>query len=344
MLPGLQVATLILLMVAGATALGIRRWTRGSDGILILAVLWIAASLVPSLFVAVGTVARTETDAGMAAASFPVAERYLYLPSVGFGLVLGLVFCVTLSSRWRQHVVVMAVVLVTVYSTATLQRGMVWNDNIRLWTDTTEKVPNHGAPWNQLGRAYAAIGDDEHALPAYEHALELLKMSESRFKISHNIGTIYLRQRELSKAETHFRLALGADRELAEPHYGLGLMYTYKVADIYAAGSPIGQIRTNVDLAVGHYESAIRINPDFHLARLMLARILADYGRVMAAYGNERQAIVLHEAAMTQIDTILSRIPVAERRQYAKQWQEQVNINVYELRRRIAEALSTLRP
>ena len=233
--------------------------------------------------------------------------------------------------------------LAVVYSLATLERGMVWSNNIRLWTDTTEKVPRHGSPWNQLGRAYFEIGDDENALPAYERALELLPASESRYRISHNIGTIYLRQRDLEKAERQFRYALKARKELAEPHYGLGLMYTYKVSDVYDSGGSGDLVRANVELAVGHYESAIRINPDFHVARLMLARILADYGRVLVADGNKRQAVALHESAMSQIDTMLARTPVDERELYVKEWHEQVNINVYELKARIAEALSNLR-
>jgi len=343
MLPGLGGATVILLIAAGMAVLAIRRWTHGRDGILLLALLWIVVSLLPSLFVAVGNVARTDAGVGMAAAAYPVAERYLYLPSVGLALFLGSIFCAALSSNWRRPAIVATIVLIAVYSASTLQRGMVWNNSIRLWTDTTEKVPNNGSPWNQLGRAYFAIGDDENALSAFERALELLPASESRFRISHNIGTIYLRKRDLEKAERQFRYALEARKELAEPHYGLGLMYTYKVSDVYASGGSGDLIRANVELAVGHYESAIRINPDFYLARLMLARILADYGRVLAAGGNKRQAVVLHESAIIQVDAMLARIPVDERQQYAKQWQEQVNIDVDELRTRIEDALKNLR-
>ncbi len=343
MLPGLAGTIVILLLAVGVAVLGIWRWIRACDGILFLAVIWIAVSLLPSLSVAVANVARTDTGVGMAAAAFPVAERYQYLPSVGLGLVLGLIFCAALSSNWRRPAIAATVVLIVLYSAATLQRGMVWNNNIRLWTDTTEQVPNNGSPWNQLGRAYFAIGDDENALPAFERALELLQTSESRFRISHNIGTIYLRQRDLEKAETHFRYALEARKPLAEPHYGLGLMYTYKVADIYAAGGSGNLILANVDLAVGHYESAIQINPDFHLARLLLARILADYGQVLVADGQIRQATALHESAMRQIDAMMVRVPDGEREQYARQWQEQVNINVYELKTRIEETLNNLR-
>jgi Flp pilus assembly protein TadD len=343
MLPGLASAIVILLLAAGVAVLVSRRWTHGSDGIPLLALLWIAVSLIPSLFVAVANVARTDDGVGMAAAAFPVAERYLYLPSVGLGLILGSMFCALLSLNRQRTAIAATVALIAVYSAATLERGMVWNNNIRLWTDATEKVPNHGSPWNQLGRAYFAIGDDENALPAFARALELLKTSESRFKISHNIGTIYLRKRDLGQAESHFRFALDARRELAEPHYGLGLIYTYRVADIYAAGGSGDLIRANVDLAVGHYESAIQIDPDFHLARLLLARILADYGRVAFANGQIREAFVLHESAMRQIDAMMARVPKDEREKYTRQWQEQVNINVYELKTRIEEALNNLR-
>jgi hypothetical protein len=343
MLPGSAVATIVSLIVLGMAVFGFRRWAHCRDGILLLAVLWITVSLVPSLFVAVGSVAGMVNDTGRTPAAFPVAERYLYLPSVGLVLVLGYIYCEIFSSKWRRPALAIAIAFIGVYAIATLQRGMVWNNNVRLWTDATEKVPNHGSPWNELGRAYVAIGDDESALPAFKRSLELSKLSNSRFKISHNIGTTYLRQRELDKAETYFRIALGGQKDLAEPHYGLGLMYTYKVADIYAVGGPMDLIRENVELAIGHYESAIRINPNFHLAQIMLARILADYGRVLAAIGNEQAAVALYRSAMNLVDEMLARIPVDEREQYLKQWQEQVNINVYELRARIEQALGDMR-
>ena len=72
----------------------------------------------------------------------PVAERYLYLPSVFFSL--GMVLCVVRllpGATYRKVVVIAVVVLFSGTAYATIQRNLVWQDNIALFEDAVAKSP-----------------------------------------------------------------------------------------------------------------------------------------------------------------------------------------------------------
>ena len=90
-----------------------------------------------------------------------------------------------------------------------------------------------------------------------------------------------------------------------------------------------------MNLAVSHFATAIRINPDFHLARLLSARIQADYGQLLEREGSQQQATVAYRNARAQIDAVVAGIPESERQQYVDGWSSEVNVDLYQLSTRI---------
>jgi tetratricopeptide (TPR) repeat protein len=342
MLPGFAAATLILLFGLAVVALAIGWWRKQGDGVPLLALFWIAIGIAPSLVIAIGDVSLGGSVA--AAGKFPVAERYLYLPSVGLALFLGAFCCAVLATRWRKQAGWVMTLLIVVYAGATLNRGFTWNNNLRLWSDTTAKVKTHGSPWNELGRAYLALDDDENALRSFKRALGLNNTSTDRATMSHNIGTIYLRRQDLGQAENYFRLALDVMPTLAEPHYGMGLVYTVRIGSIYRDGGSTELLEKHVTNATRHFTTATRINPDFHLARLLTARVQADYGQALERQGNLHGALAAYRLALAQIDATMERIPPAELGRYQQQWQGQVNVDLATLRSRLDDGLQRLEP
>jgi hypothetical protein len=98
----------------------------------------------------------------------------------------------------------------------------------------------------------------------------------------------------------------------------------------------------HVTNATRHFATATRINPDFHLARLLTARVQADYGQVLEQQGNTRGAIAAYRLALSQIDATTERIPPVELQRYQQEWQVQVNVDVTELRSRLDESMRRL--
>src|SRR6185503_5176305 len=100
---------------------------RRGDGLPLFAVAWIALTLVPSL-----AILWKIPDA-------PLAERYLYLPSAGFCLLIG-----DLAARgWsrlatptaRRAAAALGAVILLVAAVAAAARSRVWHDDIALWED-----------------------------------------------------------------------------------------------------------------------------------------------------------------------------------------------------------------
>ena len=111
-----------------------------------------------------------------------LSERNVYLPSVGLfmaGVTVGLAFChwvvrETASMPWVRPVFrsiglawVLALCLLTV------QRNALYQDPVRLWSDTVQKSPHKARPHNNLGHAYALNGDWVHAIEEFRMALTL---------------------------------------------------------------------------------------------------------------------------------------------------------------------------
>jgi len=108
---------------------------------------------IPALFVAAKPIAWT-----------PYAERYLYIPSA-----FAVIGCFDLSYRslvrwnavsWFVPVTGMIIVLASI---ATIQRGMLWGDNLALVEDIVEKSPNFGVARNEYGVLLIQDGRYEEA-------------------------------------------------------------------------------------------------------------------------------------------------------------------------------------
>ncbi len=104
-----------------------------------------------------------------------VAERYAYVPSVGFFLAIAAAGAALLA-RWpaiRVPLLAALVVYSALLATATWQRSLVWRDSLHLWDDTLARHPD--LPVARLNRALAhhEAGDLTAALTDLDVALSL---------------------------------------------------------------------------------------------------------------------------------------------------------------------------
>jgi tetratricopeptide (TPR) repeat protein len=153
------------------------------------------------------------------------AERYLYLPSVGFVMLWALLFSWMIQRvpRGRDVAVGICLVLTALYSVATLQRNPIWKDELALWTDTVGKSPDGALPRLQLGIAHAETGDLERALEQYRIALEI---NPEFSAVYNNIGLIYSGTGRPDRAIEHFREALRLTPSSFAARNNLGVAYS----------------------------------------------------------------------------------------------------------------------
>jgi protein O-mannosyl-transferase len=135
---------------------------RGRDGRTgILGLFWIVGFLVPVL--------------GIVPIQGPVmAERYLYLPSVGYALVAGQALGRLLEShRLRLAAAGFTGLILLLFGVATVSQVGIWKDELTLFTDATRTAPRYAGGHYNLGNVLRRAGRYEEALQAYERAVRL---------------------------------------------------------------------------------------------------------------------------------------------------------------------------
>jgi len=152
------------------------------------------------------------------------AERYLYLPSVGFALLVALF----LSWAGKQlpdgtKVVAAAVILLAgTYAVATVTRNKVWQNEYSLWTDTIAKSPDSTVALNNLGIFYR-----HHNMPgkAIEQFQTIIRVNPYDASAHGNLGLLYRDIRSYDQALKEMQTAEALAPDSAAAHYNLGLLY-----------------------------------------------------------------------------------------------------------------------
>lgn len=194
----------------------------------------------------------------------PVAERYAYLSSMGFCLLLGLLAEVVIK-RFRLAVVVSVILLVSLYSVRTWTRNRDWKDNITLFQSTVASIPDSPIAHYTLGKAYLEKGREEEAISSLRRSAALNpNFPHSRL----TLAMIYQDKGEWDRAIAIYRdvLRLMPDNDRARS----GLAFVYYQRDMR-------------EDAVRELREVLRINPHDEDARKNLAAILAEMATMGAA-------------------------------------------------------------
>lgn len=104
------------------------------------------------------------------------AERYLYLPSVGFALVVGDLMGALLCFPLKQYGRLMKVGLSCMIALGianNIRMGHVWKDESALWADTVRKSPRNPDVRIGYARSLEEMGREEEAARQYEAARAL---------------------------------------------------------------------------------------------------------------------------------------------------------------------------
>jgi tetratricopeptide (TPR) repeat protein len=178
----------------------------------------------------------------------PFAERYLYLPSVGYALLLAAFLSSAREKTGLKRAswgITMAFVLLWgAYTVGTITRNNVWQNSFNLWSDTVRKSPGIADAHIGLGDAYSSRGLIDSAIEQYRIALSL---KPDYAKAHNNLGIAYSSKGLYDLAIEQYRIALGLEPDYPKAHNNLGIAYSSKGL---------------TDLAIEQYRIALSLEPD----------------------------------------------------------------------------------
>jgi tetratricopeptide (TPR) repeat protein len=153
-------------------------------------------------------------------------------------------------------------VLVLICAMLTIQRNIIWQDDISLWTDAVLKNPGSNEAHLGMGAAYHERKNLDLAVKEYQDAL-IIKPED--YRAIGNLAHIYRQQGRYDLAIAAYRRVIRLVPGDSKAHYGLGL--TYELA---------GQL----GLAVQEYQKALALDPANERALFRLENIHAPSGKL----------------------------------------------------------------
>ena len=159
----------------------------------------------------------------------PIAERYLYLPLVGFCIIIA-IFINAIPGRsiatpskktvWLRYSILIGLLLF--YSLATVARNPVWKDNFSVWANTVEKSPDNPIVHGGLGLAYQERGFLDEAIGEFKKAIEL---GPNMAKNHYNIGRAYEEKGLLENATDAYEKSVELNPEYTDAYFNLANLY-----------------------------------------------------------------------------------------------------------------------
>jgi tetratricopeptide (TPR) repeat protein len=243
--------------------------------------------------------------------TFYMAERWLYLPSIGFFLILAKLFTYLYRTRnLRILALLLTAALLSFYSYLTIRQNNYWREPLTFYERTLEYAPDsarihnnlgiiyhrmgreeeavalfrkaleidpdYPEAYNNLGNASNALGKREEALALYKKALEI----DPDFALAHNnLGNAYAILGKREEALASYKKAIEADPNYAEAYYSLGNAYS-------------GLGKTEDALAL--FKKTVELNPYHPGAHYNLGNAYSSLGKSEEALASYKKAIEIN--------------------------------------------------
>ena len=219
-------------------------------------------------------------------------EHRLYLPMVGFALLLSNCLRSVFKDRRTGFVLVCGVILVG-FITASYQRNTTWRDPVVFWEDVLSKNPHSDRAHVALGIVLEEQGRVDDAL---DHYLAALRENPNQFKAQINMGKAYVAKGQLDLAVGYLKKAVQLKPEHAEAHINLG-----------------NAMALNGDLATArdHLTKAVQFKPHSAAAHYNLGEVLVRRGEMTNAEIHLRSATELQPdwvQAINSLGAVLARL------------------------------------
>lgn len=173
-----------------------------------------------------------------------VAERYVYLGSLGIFVLIALVIQKIGNAYKNQKVsYALLIVILIAFSIRTIIRNKDWKNQDTLWLATAKTSPSSPQNHNNLGDLYGRQGNLEKAVEEFKKAIELKPNYGDAY---HNLANTYLQMGKKDKAVQNYQKALSVNPNLWQSYQNLAAVYFKE---------------EKYDLATQELEKAIKVNP-----------------------------------------------------------------------------------
>jgi tetratricopeptide (TPR) repeat protein len=241
-------------------------------------------------------------------------ERYAYLPSFGFVLIVALFLDLLRRKRTGLSMVIVlaTVFLAGAYTFQTVTRNAVWRNPFVFFTDMAEKSPESAMAQSSLG---LVLFQQDRTEEAIAHYMEAIRLDPSYAGSYNNLGVIYSDRGWMDKAVQMFQTSLRISPDNAEALTNLGLAYKKmglldKAIEQYEKAA---QLRPNfvgvynnlglayaelgwLDKAIDEYRTALKLNPEFAEAHGNLGAVYSKKGLTELAIAEFTKMVSLDPA------------------------------------------------
>ncbi|XP_075225931.1 protein O-mannosyl-transferase TMTC2-like [Lycorma delicatula] len=213
---------------------------------------------------------------------FVVAERVLYIPSIGFCFLIGLGYSLLYRRTNPKILRLSFIVLLIILGVRTHRRNYDWKDEESLYRSGIQVNPPKS--WGNLGSVLSSQGRMDEAEFAFKKALEY---RPNMADVHYNLGILQQGKGQHEEAITSYQLAIQFRPSLALAHLNLGQLLSSKgrCEEAEAILRRCSQL-DGTGLKDQQTHENTRISALIHLGRL-----LSDRGRYQEAVDVYKQAV-----------------------------------------------------
>jgi tetratricopeptide (TPR) repeat protein len=156
--------------------------------------------------------------------SWIVAERYVYLGTLGIIVVVAMFFdkILKLNENTKMVGYFALVVIVATLSVRTIIRNKDWKSEDTLWMATAQVAPSGQQIHNNLGDVYARQGDMQKAVDEFKKAIEINPNYADAY---HNLANTYQQMNQQDLAIENYQKALSINPNLWQSYQNLAAIY-----------------------------------------------------------------------------------------------------------------------
>jgi tetratricopeptide (TPR) repeat protein len=203
-----------------------------------------------------------------------VADRFMYLPSFGLCLALG-VGCERLMSRFDRKVVGACLLIGFLFlGGKTFAQTKVWGDGVLLWSGVITRYPDCFNAYDHRGYAFAERGNFKAAIEDYNQALRLKPRYMAAY---HNRALAYSQIGEDQKALADFENVFTLNPLYVNGYFNRGIYFAQRGENEKA----IADYSRALELTNGQYIAALSNRGAVYFAQNKNTQAMTDFSQAL---------------------------------------------------------------